>query len=489
MVRRILLIDDDVEITTQINQILMNNGFVVTVANTPQQALDALVERYEYVLCDYAMGQLDVFSFFSQLKEIQPQVILLLMSGFQGLKCCAPLTHAGVSDVVLKPIVAEELLAIIKQAKVTSNVQKITTKDLASVINDLNEADFTNWVSYDSTQIIDAPLVMFEQQLSALWQETDTLLLQSEPHCGLGNIIYNNAKNDNPTLGNIIHVNCKAMLSENMYKTLFGYEKGAFIGAFSTSAGVLEQVADGVLVLNGIEFLSSETQIALVTAFEKGYFTRIGSTNQLSIKFKLVGVTSKLQTTEELRQQLRPDFLKLLKSTEHHMSTLAQRKKDIVANAILFLQRINKKYELLVEDLNDNVIQLLLSYNWPGNWSELYFTLRRAAFLCNDVILNVNTLPHEIIFQNNFSTTGQQYKLVIKQNERDVFSVNHIARVNEQLPNLKTIAAEAELETINRVLHSVKFNKTKAAKILGVDRKTLYNKMMKHKIGKLADKN
>lgn len=82
MVRRILLIDDDVEITTQINQILMNNGFVVTVANTPQQALDALVERYEYVLCDYAMGQLDVFSFFSQLKEIQPLVILLLMSGF-----------------------------------------------------------------------------------------------------------------------------------------------------------------------------------------------------------------------------------------------------------------------------------------------------------------------------------------------------------------------------------------------------------------------
>lgn len=489
MVNRVLLIDDDVEIATQVNQILMNNGFVLTVANTPQQALDALVERYEYVLCDYAMGQMDVFSFISQLKEIQPQAILLLMSGFSGLKHCASLVQAGVSDVVIKPIVADELIAVIRNAKVTEHVQKITSRDVATINTDLNEADFTNWVTYSSTPMPESPLDRFEQQLDTLWQETNTLLLHSEPHCGLENIIYNIAKDDNPTLGNIIKVNCKAMLSENMYKTLFGYEKGAFTGAFSDTAGVLEQAIGGVLVLHGIEFLSNETQIALVTAYEKGYFTRIGSTNQLALKFKLIGVTSKLQSMEELRQRLRPDFFRLFKTTEQHVSTLAQRKKDIIANAILFLQRINKKYELLVEDLNDNAVQLLLNYNWPGNWSELYFTLRRAAFLCNDVILNANTLPHEIIFQNKFSTTGQQYNLVIKQNERDVFSVNHIARVNEQLPNLKTIAAEAELETINRVLHSVKFNKTKAAKILGVDRKTLYNKMMKHKIGKLADKN
>lgn len=489
MVNRVLLIDDDVEIATQVNQILMSNGFVLTVANTPQQALDALVERYEYVLCDYAMGQMDVFSFMSQLKEIQPQAILLLMSGFSGLKHCASLVQAGVSDVVMKPIIADELIAVIRNAKVTEHVQKITSRDVATINTDLNEADFTNWVTYSSTQMPESPLDRFEQQLAALWQETNNLLLHSEPHCGLENMIYNIAKDDNPTLSNIIKVNCKAMLSENMYKTLFGYEKGAFTGAFSDTPGVLEQAIGGVLVLHGIEFLSNETKIALVTAYEKGYFTRIGSTTQLALKFKLIGVTNKLQSMEELRQRLRPDFFRLFKTTEQQVPTIAQRKKDIIANATLFLQRIRSKYELPAETFNESTTQCLINYNWPGNWSELYFTIRRAAFLCNDNVVNATALPTEIIYQSKFSATNQQQNIVLKSNELDVFTVNHVARVNEQLPNLKIIAAEAELETINRVLHSVKFNKTKAAKILGVDRKTLYNKMMKHKISKLPDKN
>ena len=171
------------------------------------------------------------------------------------------------------------------------------------------------------------------------------------------------------------------------------------------------------------------------------------------------------------------------------MPTVVQRKKDILANAKLFLQRIKNKYELPAETFNDNAEQLLTSYSWPGNWNELYFTLRRAAFLCSDSTVNAASLPTEIIYQNKFSNTNQQSNVLVNYHELDVFSVNHVSKLNEQLPNLKTIAAEAELATIIKVLNSVKFNKTKAAKILGVDRKTLYNKMMKHQIVKSADKN
>lgn len=489
MVRRILLIDDDVEITTQINQILMSNGFVVTVANTPQQALDALIERYDYILCDYAMGYMDVSSFVCQLKEIQPQAILLFLSGFNGLKYCASLVQSGVSDVVLKPIITEELLAVIHHAKVKESIQKITAKDVSIITSEFNESDFTDWVGYSSTQITETLLDKFNQQLNVLWDETNTLLLVHSPYVGLGNFVYNRAKNDAVAASCLVQVNCKAMLPENMFKHLFGYEKGAFTGAFAATPGVLEQSLNGVVVLNGIECLSNEAQIAIVTAFEKEYFTRIGGTNQFPLNFKLIATTNLTSGDEGLKSLLRQDFFKLFKGVEQNLPTLVQRKKDILSNAILFLQRIRTKYGLHAETIEDAAAKYLLNYNWPGNWSELYLTLRRAAFLCDDGNINTPELPLELTHHIMFNTTHQPQAAIKNNAEFDIFSANQNININEHVPKLKVIAAEAELETINRVLHSVKFNKTKAAKILGVDRKTLYNKMMKHKIGKLADKN
>lgn len=489
MVYKLLLIDDDVEIAAQINQILTTNGFLVTMANTPQQALDALVERYDYILCDYAMGNMDVSAFLCQLKEIQPQAILLLLSGFNGLKYCASLGQSGVSDVVIKPISTEEILAVIHQSKVKESTQKITAKDVSLITSEFNESDFTDWVGYSSTQTPETLLDKFNQQLNALWDETNALLLMHPPHAGAGNFIYNLAKNDTQTSGNFVHVNCKAMLPENMFKHLFGYEKGAFTGAFAATPGVLEQSLGGVVVLNGIENLSNEAQIAIVTAYEKGFFTRIGGTNQLPLNFKFIATTNLTLGEDDLRSLLRQDFFKLFKRLEQNIPTLAQRKKDILPNAILLLQRIKTKYGLQAETIGDEAAKYLFSYNWPGNWHELYLTLRRAAFLCDESYINTPDLPLQLTHQNRFNTTSQAQVTLPKNAEFDIFSANQIAKINEQVPKLKAIAAEAELETINRVLHSVKFNKTKAAKILGVDRKTLYNKMMKHKIVKLSDKN
>jgi two-component system response regulator HydG len=310
-----------------------------------------------------------------------------------------------------------------------------------------------------------------------------------EPHVGAGNFIFNLAKNDTQTTGNFIHVNCKAILPENMFKHLFGYEKGAFTGAFVVTPGVLEQSLNGVLVLNGVESLSNEAQIAIVTAFEKEYFTRIGGTNQLSLNFKLIAITNLESGEDGLKMQLRQDFFKLFKGIEQNIPALAQRKRDILPNAILFLQRIKIKYGLKAETIGDEAAKYLLSYNWPGNWYELYLTLRRAAFLCDDGYINAPELPMELTHQSKFNITHNAHVAVPKNSDIDIFSSAQTTKINEQVPKLKAIAAEAELEIINRVLHSVKFNKTKAAKILGVDRKTLYNKMMKHKLIKLSDKN
>lgn len=488
MTVRLLVIDDDVESSTQINHILIEKGFSVTLANTPQQALDALVERYDYVLCDYAMGQMDVCGFIRQLKGIQPHLIVLLLSHIQGIKQCSRLSTVGVSDIVMKPVVSDELWAVINQAKEETLVQVISRNDMLVQDSPLSEANFINWAELITHKYPDPNLFDFTTSLESQFDQTDALLLLGEPQTAKHSYAYQFYKSQ-PTFSKVlVHFNCTALLKDNMFNMLFGFEKGAFTGAFQTTSGILERAAGGVLVLSGIEHISSESQLAIVSAFQQKYYTRIGSTNRIPLNFKLVAVSDTITNPDELRSVLRPDFFNLFNIVSKSVPNVANRRKDIMPNAHLLLQRINKRYGLRIENIADTAERVLLNYTWPGNWGELYWILRRSSFLSDDNTIKTTELPQEVIYESKFN---QGTKLVLNPDikQTDIFSLQQNVKFSDTIPKLKTIAAEAELNTINRVLREVKFNKTKAAKMLGIDRKTLYNKLVKHGGYKLADKN
>lgn len=488
MIIRLLVIDDDVESSTQINHMLIEKGFSVTLANTPQQALDALVERYDYVLCDYAMGQMDVCGFIRQLKGIQPHLVVLLLTNLQGIKQCSRLSTVGVSDIVMKPVVSDELLAVINQAKGETLVQVISRNDLLVRDSQLSESNFINWAELLTHKYPDPDVIDFTISLESQFDYSNMLLLLGEPQTAKHFYAYEFYKNQSTFSKALVHFNCSALLKDSMFKLLFGFEKGAFTGAFQTTSGVLERAAGGVLVLSGIEHLDSESQLAIVGAFQQKYYTRIGSTNRIPFDFKLVALSDTITNPNELRSILRPDFFNLFNIVSKGVPRVATRRKDIMPNANMLLQRINKRYGLNIENIADTVERVLLNYTWPGNWGELYWVLRRASFLSDDNTIKITELPQEVIHESKFN---QGTKLVLNPDTKqtDIFSLQQNVKFSDTIPKLKTIAAEAELDTINRVLREVKFNKTKAAKMLGIDRKTLYNKLVKHGGYKLADKN
>lgn len=264
-----------------------------------------------------------------------------------------------------------------------------------------------------------------------------------------------------------IAMDCGSLTKELAGSEFFGHEKGSFTGALFTKIGHFEMANGGTLFLDEVGNLSYEIQASLLRTVQERRVKRIGSTKEIELDVRLIVATNENLVDAISKGRFREDLYHRFNEFGIYLPPLRERGKDILTFAQYFLDHANQELNKEVKGFSNEVEECFLAYTWPGNVRELKNVVRRAVLLTEGELVMEKALPLEM---SNFM------KLAALEGGVDNNYVTTTV-VKEKKLDLKNAALEAEYETILKVLKEVNFNKTKAAKILKIDRKTLYNKM------------
>lgn len=264
-----------------------------------------------------------------------------------------------------------------------------------------------------------------------------------------------------------IAINCGALPKDIIENELFGHEKGAFTGAMNRKEGCFELADGGTLFLDEIGEMNQETQVKLLRAVETGAFRRLGGASEIKVNVRIISATNKNMSEALKEGDFREDLYYRLGVVEFDIPPLRRRKDDIPFLANYYLSYYQKKYSRNVAGLSEAAMEKLVTYDWPGNVRELRNVMEYVIVTCLEDQLEVKDLPDRIAqcSENSTQDIGNASSISSDQPE-DVVTFP-----------LGTTMKQAEIALINRTLAFVGNNKSEAARMLGVSRKTLHNKL------------
>ncbi len=262
-----------------------------------------------------------------------------------------------------------------------------------------------------------------------------------------------------------VAIDCGALPKELAGSELFGHMKGSFTGAFADKQGSFELANGGTLFLDEIGNLSYENQVKLLRVLQERKIRRVGGTKDIEIDVRIL-----VATNEDLKKgvregKFREDIYHRLNEFKIELSPIRERKEDIILFAGHFLRNANYQLDKNVEDFDNEAIELLENYYWHGNLRELNNVVKRAVLLCQKDKITKDCLPREIIYEERLTVNEPIESAAM-----------------EGMTNLKSASGSVERQVIINMLEKTGYNKTKTAKSLNIDRKTLYNKLKAYSI-------
>ncbi|WP_316798729.1 sigma-54 dependent transcriptional regulator [Pedobacter frigidisoli] len=463
MKKRILIIDDEVNIGSLLSKFLGKNGFDVSTVITGGGAFDILAkETFDLVLCDYRLDDTDGREILIKIKDLYPLTGVIIITGYSDIKLAVELIKLGAYDYIIKPLYPDEILNTINKALETQRALNADQASSKKKNNADSGADYINYTEYiDGTSEASAALF---KQIQLIAPTSYSIILTGKSgtgkECVAKTIHMNSLRRDKP----FVAMDCGSLTKELAGSEFFGHEKGSFTGALYTKIGHFEQANGGTLFLDEIGNLSYEIQASLLRTVQERKLKRIGSTREIDLDVRIIVATNENLVNNIGKGTFREDLYHRFNEFSIHIPSLKKRGNDILIFANKFLAIANQELNKDIRGFSEGVQTCLLNYNWPGNVRELKNVIRRIALLTDGREIQVEVLPLEL-------SNG------IKNYNHD-FPVPLIKTRNADHPrNLKNASQEAEYDTILRVLKEVSFNKSKAAKILNIDRKTLYNKI------------
>ncbi|RLJ73752.1 sigma-54-dependent transcriptional regulator [Pedobacter alluvionis] len=469
MKKKILIVDDEISLGLLLYKFLTKKGFHVSNVTTGKKALQALEkERFDLVLCDYRLDDTDGKEILIHLKENYPNTGVIIITGYSDIKLAVELIKLGAYDYIVKPLYPDEILNTINKALETHGTLK-SPKNFESISGNVI-SDALNCPEYINGESNASALLLKQIQLIAKTGYTVILTGKSGTgkECVAKTIHLNSSRSEKP----FIAMDCGSLTKDLAASEFFGHEKGAFTGAAFTKIGHFEQANGGTLFLDEIGNLSYEIQATLLRAVQERKIKRIGSTKEIDLDVRLIVATNENLEEAILKGAFREDLYHRFNEFSIHVPSLKHRDNDILIFARHFLATVNKELNKNIKGFSDEVKKCLLAYNWPGNVRELKNVIRRIALLTDGDCIETHVLPLEL-GRTDYAKTPHEKKAPFLP-----LTLNH-----DQALNLRNAAKEAEYSAILEVLKAVNFNKTKAAKILNIDRKTLYNKIRFIEIG------
>jgi two-component system response regulator HydG len=445
----ILVIDDEVDICLLLKRFLERKGFIVETAHKGADGLKAVSKQsFDLVISDFRLPDFNGLELLKEIKALRPAVPVIVITGYSDIRMAVEVIKYGAYDYVTKPLYPEELLNMVKEALEHTEPavisQKAAPKEPASDNNMQSDPEYLKGESPGSASLYKNMTIVAPTPMSVLIHgETGTgkEFVAKEIH-------RLSARSDKP----FIAIDCGALPKDIAGSEFFGHEKGAFTGAVSSREGKFKIADGGTLFLDEIGNLSYEVQLKLLRVLQERKFTKVGGSKDVEVDVRILAATN-----ENLRQavnegRFREDLYYRLNEFSLTLNPLRNRREDIKDFVELFVDRANKQLDRKVERVSEEVLEKFMNYSWPGNLRELRNVVKRGVLLSEGNVLEEDVLPEEI-----------KYGISRSDGPTD--------------DSLKSVANHAERDRILSVLSQTGNNKSKAAKILNIDRKTLYNKL------------
>lgn len=459
---KILIIDDEVNIGILLSKFLTRNGFEVSTSTTGTNALELMTkESFNLVLCDYRLEDTDGREILRTIKKTYPNTGVIIITGYSDIKLAVELIKMGAYDYITKPLYPDEILNTINKAIETQRlINQVNSSPLETEKDDKAELALMPEEFVVGKGIASQELL---KQIKLVAPTNFSVILNGDSGTGKESVAksihFNSKRKDMP----FIAMDCGSLTRDLAGSEFFGHEKGSFTGALYTKIGHFEMANGGTLFLDEVGNLSYEIQATLLRTVQERKVKRIGSTSEIALDVRIIVATNENLSDAIQKGRFREDLFHRFNEFNIVVPPLRERGKDILIFAEHFLEQTCEELNRKVPVFSVEVSECLLGYSWPGNVRELKNVIRRAALLSEGNVVQLKALPLEISTFSKGADLENTLEAKIAKNSNKY--------------DLKNAALEAEYETILEVLKEVNFNKTKAAKILNIDRKTLYNKM------------
>ena len=472
MRNNILIIDDDVDLGTLLARFLTKNGYTTEMAHNGKKGIALFSEKkFDVVICDYRLGDMEGIEVISALKKLDPHLIVLVITGYSDIKTAVEVIRLGALDYITKPLIPDEVLGILKKA-----LQSTEEK------NEPESLDITSSTGNAKPSVSRKPadedyFVGHSPAAEALYAQVDvvaatnySIILYGESGTGkevIAKTIHDMSdRRDHP----FIAMDCGTLSKELSGSELFGHVKGAFTGALQDKEGHFELANGGTLFLDEVSNLSPEVQATLLRVIQERKFKRVGGNKEIQVDVRIIVASNENLQESYRRGKFREDLYHRFNEFSINLPPLRNRKEDIRLFADFFLNKTKTELNKEIKGFEEDVLQTFLEYSWPGNLREFRNVVRRSVLLTDpDKMITSSTLPWEITNNSPFSEP-------VRPDKSSPAPTNGAHKEKEEI-SLKDAAIKAEFETIMTALQQVNFNKKKAAELLKIDRKTLYNKI------------
>ncbi|HSI76384.1 MAG TPA: sigma-54 dependent transcriptional regulator [Lunatimonas sp.] len=454
---KILLIEDDLTYSKIIKNFLEKNNYAVNQVYNVTDGLSALSQgNYDLIITDYRLPDGTGMDILERTIKQHNNAPLILITNYSDIRTAVKFMKLGAYEYITKPIQPDELLMTVKNAlkKPTEGTKKVVNPSESGENgfrpSNLATVEYFVGKSHQSQTL--------ESHIELVAPTDMSVFVFGESGTGKEFISKRIHELSGRKKGPFVAVDCGSLSKELAGSELFGHVKGAFTGAIDNKRGHFESADGGTLFLDEIGNLSYEVQIKLLRAIQERKIRKIGGNKDISVDVRIIAATND-DLLESARQgHFREDLYHRLNEFSIKALPLRERREDLLYFATMFLAKSNGMLHKDVSGFSEEVIHIFKTYSWPGNLRELKNIINRAVLLTGDGFVQPSAIPVELAQEES------------------------VGSEEDSTMGLKQSFEEKEKALIEKVLSETKFNKSKTAKILKMDRKTLYNKLDKYQI-------
>ncbi len=450
--RSILIVDDEVSMRRNLSDLLTVNGYEVAEAGDGAEAIDNVADYHpDLVLLDINLPKLDGISALAKIKAVRPDLPVIIFTAYGTSERAIRAMKAGAYDYVEKPFELDELMLIIQRA--------LEYSELLSEVRELRTRVSTISRTANVNIIGSSPVMKDIFKLIGRVSATDaTVLIQGDSGTGKELVADAIQRHSLRAEKPYVKVHCGALSETILESEIFGHEKGAFTGAISQRQGRFELADGGTIFLDEINTMSPSLQVRLLRVLQERTFYRVGGETPIRVDVRVIAASNRDVGSEVKKGSFREDLYYRLNVVQVNVPPLVERREDIPLLIRHFLQKHCPDRELIVQEED---LRALQEYTWPGNVRELENTIQGAIVMARENVVSIGALP----------TPPEGKALPISP--------------EKQLENgrpLKIILSDIEESLIRKALWKTNWNRTEAARYLGIHRRLLYSKMQEYNI-------
>ncbi len=444
--QRVLVVEDDLKTRRLVAEFVTEQGYEVLEARDGTEALEQVRKHdVNLVVLDYQLPDFDGLRVLNEFKKVRAGLPVIMVSGHGTVKLAVEATKQGAYDFLEKPLDADQLILRIKNALEWDSLQR----EVAA----LRQEVFAR-----SQMVGDSPAMRrLREMIDRSAPSKATVLILGESGVGKELVARAVYRQSLVSDGPYVRINCAAIPDELVESELFGYERGAFTGAVAAKPGKLELADGGTVFLDEIGDMSLPVQARLLRFLQEGEFERVGGTKTLPVDVRVIAATNKNLTAEIEQRRFREDLYYRLSVVVLEVPPLRERTEDIPALARFFLDRFCAEHGVPVKTFSSDALSVLASQPWPGNVREFANVVQRCVVLLRKQELSA----------------------------RDIAPLLGTAGTARAGRSLRAVREDAERRHVLSVLAECDWHMTEAARVLEVDRTTLYR--MLDRLGVLGE--